>query len=61
MLDESKYCRFDTDPSAQDQNEFNGATDLDRLRLLVNYKYCLTYRDYKEVRNAIACSKQKNI
>ncbi|XP_055312807.1 arginyl-tRNA--protein transferase 1-like isoform X2 [Sitodiplosis mosellana] len=48
LLDESKYSRFNLDPQASDLNEFNPATDLNHLRLLVDYKYCLTYRDYKE-------------
>lgn len=41
------------DPNARDLNEFNPATDLNHLRLLVDYKYCLTYKDYKEVSNRI--------
>lgn len=49
MLDDSKYSRFNIDPQAKDLNEFNPATDLNHLRLLVDYKYCLTYKDYKEV------------
>lgn len=49
MLDKSKYSRFNIDPQAKDLNEFNPATDLNDLRLLVDYKYCLTYKDYKEV------------
>lgn len=49
LLDENKYTRFNLDPQATDLNEFNPAADLNNLRLLVDYKYCLTYRDYKEV------------
>ncbi|XP_031630480.1 arginyl-tRNA--protein transferase 1 isoform X1 [Contarinia nasturtii] len=47
LLDETKYSRFNLDPVAKDLNEFNPADDLSNLRLLVDYKYCLTYRDYR--------------
>lgn len=49
LLDEKKYTRFNLDPQASDLNGFNPAADLNNLRLLVDYKYCLTYRDYREV------------
>lgn len=49
LLDETKYSRFNFDPQANDLNEFNPANDLNTLRLLVDYKYCLTYREYREV------------
>lgn len=48
LLDEKKYARFNLDPQARDLNEFDSAADLNNLRLLVDYKYCLTYRDYRE-------------
>lgn len=48
-LDESKYSRFNNDPSAKDLNDFDPATDIHHLRLLADYKYLLSYRDYKEV------------
>lgn len=48
-LNESKFSRFNKDPNAKDLNEFIPATDLSHLRLLVDYKYCLTYKDYREV------------
>lgn len=49
ILDESKYSRFNKDPLAKDLNEFIPARDLNQLRLLVDYKFCLTYKDYREV------------
>lgn len=49
MLDASKYSRFNLDPHAQDLNQFNPATDLNSMRLLIDYKYSMTYSDYKEV------------
>lgn len=49
MLEQSQYCRFNADNSARDLNEFNPATDLNNIRLLSNYRTCLTYREYKEV------------
>lgn len=55
MLDQSQYCRFNVDNSARDLNEFNPATDLNNIRLLSNYRTCLTYREYKEVISARFC------
>lgn len=52
-MDENKYTRFNLNPQARDLNEFNPAVDLNNLRLLVDYKYCLTYRDYREVRHFV--------
>lgn len=49
LLEEKKYTRFNSDSQAKDLNEFNATADLNNLRLLVDYKYCLTYRDYREV------------
>lgn len=49
MLDSTKYSRLNPDPQAKDLNEFNPATDLNQLRLLVDYKYCSTFKDYKVV------------
>lgn len=49
LLDRTKYSRFNPDPEAKDVNEFNPVTDLNQLRLLIDYKYCLTFKDYKEV------------
>lgn len=34
---------------AKDLNEFKSENDLNHLRLLVDYKYSLTYSDYKAV------------
>lgn len=53
LLDQSQYCRFNADTSARDLNEFNPATDLNNIRLLANYRTCLTYREYKEVKSTL--------
>lgn len=50
MLNQSKYCRFNTDATARDLNEFIPDTDLNDVRLLPNYRFAITYRDYKEVK-----------
>lgn len=49
-MDDSKYSRLNPDSLAKDINEFTPATDLDNLQLLVDYKFCLTYKGYREVR-----------
>lgn len=48
MLDISKYSRFNNDPNVKDIDEFL-PSDLDNLRLLVDYKYGLLYKEYREV------------
>lgn len=49
LLESSKYSRFNNDPNAKDIDEFSPAIDLDNLRLLVDFKYGLTYKEYREV------------
>lgn len=51
ILNQTKYCRFNTDTTAKDLNEFDPSTDLNDIRLLDNYRYSLTYREYKEVKS----------
>lgn len=48
-LDTTKYARFNKDPNAVDANRFNIAADINDIKLLVDYKYCMTYSDYKAV------------
>lgn len=45
----SKYSRFNKDPAAIDENLFNPDCDLNEIRLLIDYKYCITFVQYKEV------------
>lgn len=48
MLDISKYSRFNLDSNVKDIEEFL-PSDLDDLRLLVDFKYGLSYKEYREV------------
>lgn len=48
LLDITKYSRLNVDPNVKDIDEFL-ASDLDNLRLLVDFKYGLSYKEYREV------------
>lgn len=48
LLDTSKYSRFNGDTNVKDIDEFS-PSDLDNLRLLVDFKYGLSYKEYREV------------
>lgn len=46
----SKYQRFNPDDRAVDANLFNVERELNDIRILINYKYCISFDQYKAVR-----------